>query len=336
MMDKKRRLTGKKRCLSSDMNCKSSMGVSNSKKARILGDNEELLRYCAIGLVEQVMEKVILIHKRMMKNEAFDIQDLADKLQIGSRFHMIGVSIRAYPIWSCLKYIPDRLSRAALSCSICQLLVALFSDQSIKRGLDETTSSMMAGNMAIIYHQDLEKFECVSDVSSTLTSPQLALSVVFSENKMAEMGLGSSSSSLSTISSSSSSFSIGSHSFPELSHTNFSQKAEKICYNSVNSIGCLSNLYGTPSSFNPLLIISYDNKVVDVGLSFSSSVLSLESNDDVVSLDGSPGNRYEYCCECTQLEAFMSSLEIGEKKTKAKKPKITVAKATAKIMLLIL
>ncbi|KAA8538680.1 hypothetical protein F0562_028288 [Nyssa sinensis] len=168
-----------------------------------------------------------------------------------------------------------------------------------------------------------EKVECVFDVSDTFPSPQLALSVFSSENKMAKMGLGSSSSFLST----------GSHSLPELSHANFSQKAEKICYNPINSIGCLSDLSDTPSSFDSLLIISCDNKVVDLGLSFSSGVLSLESNDKVVLLDGSPGNRCEHCYECTQLEAFLSFLEIVEKKTKAKKlkkPKITVAEAATK------
>lgn len=52
--------------------------------------------------------------KRSVKSEAFDIQELADKLQIGSKFYVIGVSMGAYPVWSCLKYIPHRLSGASL------------------------------------------------------------------------------------------------------------------------------------------------------------------------------------------------------------------------------
>ncbi|KAE8009664.1 hypothetical protein FH972_006088 [Carpinus fangiana] len=40
-----------------------------------------------------------------MKSEAFDIQELADQLQIGSKFYVIGISMGAYPIWSCLKSI---------------------------------------------------------------------------------------------------------------------------------------------------------------------------------------------------------------------------------------
>lgn len=45
---------------------------------------------------------------RSVKSEAFDIQELADKLQIGSKFYVIGISMGAYPIWGCLKYIPHR------------------------------------------------------------------------------------------------------------------------------------------------------------------------------------------------------------------------------------
>ncbi|GLT68977.1 hypothetical protein SLA2020_411650 [Shorea laevis] len=56
---------------------------------------------------------------RSVKSEAFDIQELADQLQIGSKFYVIGVSMGAYPIWSCLKYIPHRLSGASLTKDQC-------------------------------------------------------------------------------------------------------------------------------------------------------------------------------------------------------------------------
>lgn len=46
--------------------------------------------------------------KRSVKSEAYDVQELADKLQIGSKFYVIGISMGAYPIYSCLKYIPHR------------------------------------------------------------------------------------------------------------------------------------------------------------------------------------------------------------------------------------
>lgn len=51
---------------------------------------------------------------RTVKSEAFDIQELADKLDLGPKFHVMGVSMGAYAAYSCLKYIPHRLSGVAL------------------------------------------------------------------------------------------------------------------------------------------------------------------------------------------------------------------------------
>ncbi|XP_050935972.1 uncharacterized protein LOC103500177 isoform X1 [Cucumis melo] len=51
---------------------------------------------------------------RSVKTEAFDIEELADKLKLGSKFYVIGCSLGAYPIWGCLKYIPHRLLGACL------------------------------------------------------------------------------------------------------------------------------------------------------------------------------------------------------------------------------
>ncbi|GAV66631.1 Abhydrolase_6 domain-containing protein [Cephalotus follicularis] len=53
-------------------------------------------------------------YPRSVKSEAFDVQELADQLQIGSKFYVIGVSMGAYPLYACLKYIPHRLSGASL------------------------------------------------------------------------------------------------------------------------------------------------------------------------------------------------------------------------------
>ncbi|KAL2239330.1 uncharacterized protein LOC105170010 [Sesamum indicum] len=52
--------------------------------------------------------------KRSLKSEASDIDELADKLQLGSKFYVLGVSLGCYPVWSCLKRIPDRLAGIAL------------------------------------------------------------------------------------------------------------------------------------------------------------------------------------------------------------------------------
>ena len=46
--------------------------------------------------------------KRSLKSEALDIEELADQLQLGSDFYVIGVSMGSYATWSCLKYIPHR------------------------------------------------------------------------------------------------------------------------------------------------------------------------------------------------------------------------------------
>ncbi|CAK8535375.1 unnamed protein product [Lathyrus sativus] len=52
--------------------------------------------------------------KRSLKSEALDIQELADQLQIGAHFYVIGVSMGSYATWSCLKYLPHRLAGLAL------------------------------------------------------------------------------------------------------------------------------------------------------------------------------------------------------------------------------
>ncbi|KAM7272976.1 hypothetical protein ACFE04_027640 [Oxalis oulophora] len=51
---------------------------------------------------------------RSVKSEAFDIQQLADQLNLGQKFYLIGVSIGTYPVWACLKYIPHRLAGVSL------------------------------------------------------------------------------------------------------------------------------------------------------------------------------------------------------------------------------
>ncbi|XP_028772489.1 uncharacterized protein LOC114762797 isoform X1 [Neltuma alba] len=52
--------------------------------------------------------------KRSLKSEVHDIQELADQLQLGPKFYVVGVSMGSYATWSCLKYIPHRLAGVAL------------------------------------------------------------------------------------------------------------------------------------------------------------------------------------------------------------------------------
>nr|VDC73418.1 unnamed protein product [Brassica rapa] len=51
---------------------------------------------------------------RTVKTDTYDIEELAEKLQIGPKFHVLGMSLGAYPVYGCLKYIPHRLSGATL------------------------------------------------------------------------------------------------------------------------------------------------------------------------------------------------------------------------------
>nr|GLL24723.1 uncharacterized protein LOC109149684 [Ipomoea trifida] len=52
--------------------------------------------------------------KQKEKSIAFDIQELADQLEIGSKFYVVGFSMGGQGVWSCLKYIPHRLAGAVL------------------------------------------------------------------------------------------------------------------------------------------------------------------------------------------------------------------------------
>ncbi|KAM4090297.1 hypothetical protein ACJW30_09G050000 [Castanea mollissima] len=52
--------------------------------------------------------------KRTVKSMALDIEELADQLELGSKFYVIGISMGGQVLWSCLKYIPHRLAGAGL------------------------------------------------------------------------------------------------------------------------------------------------------------------------------------------------------------------------------
>ena len=47
--------------------------------------------------------------KRSVKSEASDIAELADQLELGPKFYVMGVSLGCYPVGSCLKRLPHRL-----------------------------------------------------------------------------------------------------------------------------------------------------------------------------------------------------------------------------------
>ncbi|XP_076916061.1 uncharacterized protein LOC143575624 [Bidens hawaiensis] len=52
--------------------------------------------------------------KRTVKSLALDIEEFADKLNLGPKFYVTGFSMGGQVIWSCLKYIPHRLAGSVL------------------------------------------------------------------------------------------------------------------------------------------------------------------------------------------------------------------------------
>ncbi|XWS73921.1 hypothetical protein CRYUN_Cryun02cG0170600 [Craigia yunnanensis] len=131
---------------------------------------------------------------RSVKSEAYDVQELADKLQIGSKFYVIGISMGAYPVYSCLKYIPQRLAGASLVVPFVhywwRCLPANLSSEAFDRMLPQDqwsfrvahytpwlfywwmtqkwfpSLSIVAGNMAIFSQSDLEILKKWSEAPS--------------------------------------------------------------------------------------------------------------------------------------------------------------------------
>ncbi|KAF5751612.1 Alpha/beta-Hydrolases superfamily protein isoform 1 [Tripterygium wilfordii] len=131
---------------------------------------------------------------RSVKSEAFDIQELADQLQLGDRFHVLGMSMGGYPVYGCLKYIPHRLAGASLVVPFVHYwwssLPASLSRQAFKKLLVQDqwsfriahhapwlfywwmtqkwfpSLSIKAGNMAIFSPRDLEIIKKMSETPS--------------------------------------------------------------------------------------------------------------------------------------------------------------------------
>lgn len=45
---------------------------------------------------------------RTAKSLALDVEELADKLELGSKFYVMGFSMGGQAVWGCLKFIPHR------------------------------------------------------------------------------------------------------------------------------------------------------------------------------------------------------------------------------------
>ena len=51
--------------------------------------------------------------KRCLKSDATDVEELADALQLGDKFYVVGCSMGGYIAWSCLHYIPHRSGQSS-------------------------------------------------------------------------------------------------------------------------------------------------------------------------------------------------------------------------------
>ncbi|KAG2403345.1 uncharacterized protein HKW66_Vig0186320 [Vigna angularis] len=51
---------------------------------------------------------------RTIKSLALDVEELADKLELGDKFYVVGFSMGGQAVWGCLKFIPHRLAGATL------------------------------------------------------------------------------------------------------------------------------------------------------------------------------------------------------------------------------
>lgn len=74
----------------------------------------EELSICLIGFDRPGYGESDPFPKKTVKSIATDIEEMADNLQLGSKFYVIGFSMGGNAVWSVLKHIPHRLAGAAL------------------------------------------------------------------------------------------------------------------------------------------------------------------------------------------------------------------------------
>lgn len=68
----------------------------------------EELSICLIGFDRPGYGESDPNPKKTVKSIATDIEEMADYLQLGSKFYVIGFSMGGNAVWSVLKYIPHR------------------------------------------------------------------------------------------------------------------------------------------------------------------------------------------------------------------------------------
>ncbi|XP_009626510.1 uncharacterized protein [Nicotiana tomentosiformis] len=91
-----------------------SFGGSKFEAALITSKAIEELGVCLVSFDRPGYGKSDPHPKRSFKSLALDIEELADQLELGDKFYVIGFAMGAHFVWGCLKYIPQRLAGAAL------------------------------------------------------------------------------------------------------------------------------------------------------------------------------------------------------------------------------
>ncbi|XP_020111612.1 uncharacterized protein LOC109726442 [Ananas comosus] len=95
--------------------------------------------------------------KRSVRSDAMDIEELADQLEIGSKFYVMGVSMGGHPVWGCLNYIPHRLAGAALVVPVINYWWPSFPTELAKEGFgkilaQEQRALWVAHHIPFLFH----------------------------------------------------------------------------------------------------------------------------------------------------------------------------------------
>ncbi|KAK4353644.1 hypothetical protein RND71_025838 [Anisodus tanguticus] len=75
--------------------------------------------------------------KKTFKTLALDVEELADQLELGTKFYVMGFSLGGQLVWGCLKYIPERLAGAALLAPVINFWWPGFPANLTKQAFDE-------------------------------------------------------------------------------------------------------------------------------------------------------------------------------------------------------
>ncbi|PHT25017.1 hypothetical protein CQW23_35158 [Capsicum baccatum] len=75
--------------------------------------------------------------KRSFRTLALDVEELADQLELGAKFYVMGYSLGGQLVWGCLKYIPQRLAGAALLAPVINFWWPGFPANLTKQAFDE-------------------------------------------------------------------------------------------------------------------------------------------------------------------------------------------------------